>query len=212
MPAQACARLRCLEGRLLRNSTRSHGTTRAAALGRFDPLSHTAANGRLWRNLPFARTLMKVGRHRFLPSIPPATLQGFARPGKSRHPSKGWRYFPQEVGAADYLFHTPRGEGIRLVRPRWRQGLAGGLSLPGYLRAGLAGRAALPRREERLRRRQRGCAAVGPRMWMSRCCSSVSTAVAGRRAPGAGGKRALCCCDRWRACQRHQASRRDCGA
>src|SRR6516225_2503380 len=60
--------------------------------------SHTAANGRLWRNLPFTRTLMKVGRHRFLPTYP---LLFSDLPDPANHAPL--KRFTSEIAAADYL-------------------------------------------------------------------------------------------------------------
>jgi hypothetical protein len=153
--------------------------------------------------LPFTRALMKVGQH------PSYASRGFAGPGKSRHPSKVGGDMPLGSRRHRLLALNTRGGGIRLSRSRCRWRLAGGFSLPGWLRA-CPGRATLRRREERLRRCQRRCAAGGTWMRMSRYCWRVSTAaVAGSWAPVAGGKRAVCRGDRSRPCQRHRVSRRD---
>jgi hypothetical protein len=83
---------------------------------------------------------------------------------------------------------------------------------PSTTHAGLAGGAGL-RRQERLRRCQRRCAAGRTWTRMSRYGWSVSSAaVAGSWAPVAGGKRGVCRGGRGRACQRHRVSRRNRGA
>ena len=137
---------------------------------------------------------------------------GICRTGKITAPL-GWRgYVASEVAATDYLFQTRGAKGSGWPARGGVKPWPGGSVCPvGCLRV-WPGELLCGGQRSDYGGVNVGALAVGPRMWMSRCCSSVSTSVAGRQAPGAGGRRALCCGDRGRACQRHQVSRRHCGA